>query len=104
VYFDLVRDYPVQAINWAAIEQSNPSLGEARARTTKALVGGIDEHGVIQHGTPAQVAVATQAAIADAGSTGLLLAPGCGIAPDVPVANLHALRAAVEPKAALAHA
>jgi uroporphyrinogen decarboxylase len=96
VHFDLVGDYPVQAINWAAVGQGNPSLGEARRRTTKALIGGIDEHGVIQHGSPDQVTAAAHAAIADAGPGGLLLAPGCGVATDTPVANLHALRAAVE--------
>ncbi|HEU5102493.1 MAG TPA: uroporphyrinogen decarboxylase family protein [Roseiflexaceae bacterium] len=104
VYFDLVSDYPVQAINWAAIGQDNPTMGQARKRTTKALVGGIDEHGVVQHGTPEQVADAARAAIADAGRGGLLLAPGCGVATDVPAANLHALRAAVESTAALLEA
>jgi uroporphyrinogen decarboxylase len=101
VYFDLVGDYPVHAINWAAVGQGNPSLREARGRTSKALVGGVDEHGVIQHGSPEQVAAAAQAAIADAGATGLLLAPGCAVAGDAPAANLHALRAAVGPKVAV---
>jgi uroporphyrinogen decarboxylase len=95
VYFDLVGDYPVQALNWAAVGQSNPSLRDARGRTSKALVGGVDEHAIIEHGTPEQVVAAAQAAIADAGPPGLLLAPGCAVAGDAPAVNLHALRASV---------
>ncbi|HMP42801.1 MAG TPA: uroporphyrinogen decarboxylase family protein, partial [Roseiflexaceae bacterium] len=33
VYFDDVLDYPVHAINWAALGQQNPSLAEARRHT-----------------------------------------------------------------------
>jgi uroporphyrinogen decarboxylase len=96
VYFGLVADYPVHAINWAAVGQDNPTLQAARKLTGKALVGGMDEHGAIQHGSPEQVAAAARAAIADAGATGLLLAPGCAVAADVPPANLRALRDAVD--------
>lgn len=96
VYFDLVADYPVHAINWATVGQDNPTLAQARSRTSKALIGGIDEHGALAHGAPPQVLAVAQAAIADAGPHGLLLAPGCGLDLDTPAANLHALRAAVE--------
>lgn len=95
-YFDLAREYPVHAVNWAAVGQENPTLAEARAQTDKALVGGVDEAGVIQNGTPADVLAEARAAIGDAGPAKLLLSPGCGLATDVPTANLHALRAAVE--------
>lgn len=95
-YFDLARDYPVHAVNWAAVGQGNPTLAEARARTTKALIGGVDEAGAIQSGTPADVLAEARTAIASVGATKLLLSPGCGLATNVPAANLHALRQAVE--------
>lgn len=94
-YIDLASEYPVQAVHWAAVGQGNPTLAEARRLTDKTLIGGIDENGAIQHGTPAQVQVEVQAAIEQAGPRGLLVSPGCGVAMDVPAANLHALRAAV---------
>jgi uroporphyrinogen decarboxylase len=94
VYFDAVLDYPVHALNWAAVGQGNPTLAEARARTSKSLIGGLDEHGALRHGTPAAVLEEARAAL-DASGARLLLSPGCGIDAEVPEENLHALRRAV---------
>jgi uroporphyrinogen decarboxylase len=96
VYFDLAADYPVHALNWAAVGQGNPGLAQARAATAKALIGGVDEAGAIVGGTPAEVEAEARAAVA-AGGVGLLLAPGCGVAISTPEANLRALRRAAEP-------
>jgi uroporphyrinogen decarboxylase len=101
VHFDQVLDYPVHALNWATLGQDNPSLAQARERTSKALVGGLDEHGTLQHGSPADVLAEAQGTLARAGRAGVLLAPGCGLALDVPEANLRALRQAVEPVVAV---
>ncbi|MCU0491236.1 MAG: hypothetical protein MUD01_06600 [Chloroflexaceae bacterium] len=98
VYFEQALDYPVHAINWATIGQQNPSLAEARNLTQKGLIGGVDEHATLQHGTPAEVLREVQSSLAYSGELGVLLAPGCGLALDVPPANLHALRRAVEPQ------
>ena len=94
VYFDAIQQYPVHAINWAAIGQHNPTIGEARIISTKALVGGIDEHGVLQTGTPDQVIQEAGVAIDATGGRRFLLSPGCGTNLDVPAENLHALRRA----------
>lgn len=96
VYFDLALDYPVHAINWAGVNQQNPTVGQARTLTRKALVGGVDEVGVLQHGAPEDVVHEARVAIEETGGIGLLLTPGCGTAMDVPPANLHALRRAAE--------
>ena len=97
VYFDLAATYPVHAVNWATLNQNNPSVGEAaRTQTRQALVGGVDELGVLQSGTPEEVATQARMAIAETGGRRFLLAPGCGTRMDVPAANLHALRKAVE--------
>jgi uroporphyrinogen decarboxylase len=96
VYFDAVLDYPVHAINWAAIGQNNPSLGEAARRTQKTLVGGVDELGSLQVGTPDAVTREAFAAIQATGGRRLLLTPGCGVALDIPAENLHALRRAAD--------
>jgi uroporphyrinogen decarboxylase len=96
VYFDLVADYPVHAINWASVNQRNPTIAEARHQIDKALIGGVDEAGALQHGTPEEVLAEAHAAI-EAGRGGrFLLAPGCGVAMDAPPANLQALRRSVE--------
>jgi len=43
IYFDLLADYPVAAVSWAATLPGNPSLGEGKERTTKAVMGGVSE-------------------------------------------------------------
>ena len=92
VYFDLVADYPVHAINWAAVGQHNPSVSEASQRTQQALVGGVDELGVLQTGQPDDVTQEALAAIQATQGRHFLLTPGCGVSADTPEANLHALR------------
>jgi uroporphyrinogen decarboxylase len=96
VYFDQALDYPVHALNWAAVGQGNPGIAEARARTAKALIGGVDEAGAIIHGTPTEVEAEASAALAASGGTKFLLTPGCGVAVDTPETNLHALRRAAD--------
>lgn len=95
-YVGQVVDYPVHALNWAAVGQGNPSIAEARGLTQQALIGGVDEHGALSHGDEAAVLAEAQIALQTGGRRGFLLAPGCGVAMDTPPANLHALRRAVE--------
>ena len=94
VYFADVADYPVRAINWAAVGQGNPALGEAQHLTRHALIGGVDELHTLQTGTPEDVIAEARAAIHATGGRHMLLSPGCGTAMDVPEANLRALRQA----------
>jgi uroporphyrinogen decarboxylase len=96
-YFDLVADYPVHAINWATVGQQNPTLADAQSQTDKALVGGVDEVGVLQSGSPEEVTSAARQSLAQTNGRRVLLAPGCTTAMDVPADNLHALRHAAEP-------
>jgi uroporphyrinogen decarboxylase len=96
VHFDLVADYPVHAINWAAVGQQNPSVGDAFQRTRLAVVGGVDEDGALQSGTPEEVLQEAVAAIQAGRGRKFLLAPGCATSLNVPAANLRALRQAVE--------
>jgi uroporphyrinogen decarboxylase len=91
-YFSDVTDYPVHALNWATVGQHNPTIGEAQGQTKLALVGGVDELGSLQIGTPEQVMAEALEAIRATGGRHFLLTPGCGTNEDVPEANLHALR------------
>ncbi|MBX3083630.1 MAG: hypothetical protein KF716_18495 [Anaerolineae bacterium] len=95
-YFNAVTEYPVHALNWATLGQHNPTLAEASHQTDKALVGGVDELGTLQTGTPEQVITEATAAINALHGRHLLLTPGCGTNVDVPDANLHALRHAAD--------
>ncbi len=77
-YFDRVLDCPVQAISWAD-RAGGPSLADARGMTTLALMGGIAHTG-FQYTSAAAIRAEVRDAIAQAGRTRLLLAPGCSLA------------------------
>ena len=95
IYFDLLADYPVAAISWAATLPGNPSLGEGKERTTKAVMGGVSEKTTLVDGTPEQVDAEVRTAIKETEGSRMLLAPGCSIPPRTPAANLEAAMAAV---------
>lgn len=94
IYFDLLADYPVQAISWAATLPGNPTLGEGKQRTEKAVMGGVSEKTTLPNGTPDEVAAEVREAIAETGGRRVLIAPGCSIPPWTPKANLEAAAAA----------
>jgi len=92
--FDLLADYPVHAINWAAGEPGNPTLKEGLARSEHAVMGGVSIATVMQ-GTPDKVAAEVRQALTETGGRRFLLAPGCSIPPQTPEANLLAVRGAL---------
>lgn len=93
--FDLAIDYPVQALNWDD-RTTPPTLGEARARTNKLLLGGIGQWETLQLGTPEDVRAQVLDAIAQVDGKGLMVTAGCTYPLTTPEGNLHAARNAVE--------
>jgi uroporphyrinogen decarboxylase len=94
IHFDEFADYPVTAWSFAQ-EPGNPTLAAARARTGRAVVGGLPAKPEIAGlGADALVARAA-AAVREMDGRGLLLGPGCSINPDTPESLLHAVGAAV---------
>jgi uroporphyrinogen decarboxylase len=77
IHLERLLDYPVHAISWADRE-SGPSLADMRKRTAHALVGGI-HHVNFPYVAAAHVRAEIQGAVAEAGRTKLLLAPGCAL-------------------------
>jgi uroporphyrinogen decarboxylase len=95
VMFDLMADYPVDVIHWDDRTSYGPNVAEAQQRTDKGLSGGVSTK-TLRHGTAADVLAEARDAIAQAGGTGLILAPTCTIDGYTPDANLSAMRQAVE--------
>lgn len=93
-YMDLADRYPVDAVSWEDRE-TVPNLAEAKAQTSRCLVGGIGRRDPLVTGTPEQVEEEARRAIAEVGDPGLIVAPGCTIPVSVARENLHALREAV---------
>jgi uroporphyrinogen decarboxylase len=90
IYFDLLANYPVEAISWAATLPGNPSLGEGQRQTTRAVMGGVSEKTTLVDSAPDEVAEEVRAALEETGGRRVLLAPGCSIAPRTPAENLRA--------------
>jgi len=89
-HFDLLAGLPVQAINWHD-RFTPPSLAEARRRTARALVGGLDEWRTLRRESPSASADEARDAVTQVGGTGLILAPGCVLPLDVPDPALDAV-------------
>jgi len=89
---DILLDYPVAAFNWADHGEGNPSLADVRARTSSAVMGGIDQVRLHEM-SPGDVAQQAREAVASCPDR-LFLTGGCAIRPETPVANRKAVMAA----------
>jgi uroporphyrinogen decarboxylase len=94
VMFDLMADYPVQAINWHD-QETAPSLAEALERTQKVLIGGLDQQ-TMMTGTPEDVREKAAQAIAATAGIRFMLGVGCVTMVASPWGNIRAAREAVE--------
>jgi uroporphyrinogen decarboxylase len=95
IYFDQLAAYPVHALNWDVYAEGNPSLGDGKRRSNKAIMGGINQQNTLKSGSPSQVREEVTGAIEQTGGERFLLAPGCAIAPETPTKNLEAVRSAI---------
>jgi uroporphyrinogen decarboxylase len=92
-YFDLLHSYPCDAISWED-RLAGPSIAEAKEKSIRCLVGGIDHYEALKW-TPSRIVEQGRDAIRQAGGRGLILAPGCTFFNETPAENLMALKEAV---------
>ena len=76
IMFDLLSHYPVEMLNWHD-RLTEPTLGEAHARFPHLVVGGINEHGTLLHGSIHDIESEVRNAIRQTGGSRLMVAPGC---------------------------
>ena len=88
---ELAERLPAQTLSWSIHAEGNPGLAEARDRTGRAVLGGIDERGALVEGPAAEILRQVDAAVQDTGGRGLLIGPGCSVPPEAPDAYLRAL-------------
>jgi uroporphyrinogen decarboxylase len=94
-YADIARfaDYPGHVVNTPLIVGGKPlSMIDAAALFNRPVMGGLDRHGTLAHGTPEQVRAAAQSVL-DAAPSRFLLAADCTVPGDTSWDNL---RAAIE--------
>ena len=91
-----LRDYPVRAFSYDATDPTNPSLDQALAMVSGAVMGGISHETTLQASSPDGVLAELRRGMEQTGGHRWLVAPGCSIPPATPAANLKAVRAALE--------
>jgi uroporphyrinogen decarboxylase len=101
VNMEVARKLPVQVVSYSIHNQGNPSLGEAKRLSGKAVMGGLQQRRVLVGGPPDAIEKQVREAIASTdGGRGLLLAPGCSVPPQAPDVNLRTMMAAAAAAAA----
>jgi uroporphyrinogen decarboxylase len=93
IMFDDLLDYQCNVINWHD-RRTSPALEEARRRTEKCFLGGINEE-ALPAATPNQIKEEVKDAIRSV-ECGLVVGPGCVIPPTTPHENIMAARRAIE--------
>lgn len=76
IMFDKLASYPGSCINWHD-RTTGPSIDEARKRTDKCLIGGIDEKNVFINGSKEDIEEHIYEALELVGDTKFILGPGC---------------------------
>src|SRR5207302_5536147 len=82
IYLDVARDLPIGALSFSTHNQGNPTLVEARDRTGRAVMGGLDQRRTLIRGTAAEIAEQAREAVEQTGGGGRLLAPGGAVPPE----------------------
>lgn len=90
VMFEQLAGYPVQMINWHD-RLTAPSLKNALGKFKGALVGGVEERGLLATGSAAQVRAQVREAITQTGGRRLMVGPGCVAAIAAPEQNIRAV-------------
>jgi len=88
--------YPVHVVNWAD-RIGGPRIAEVASWLRPAICGGVDNLGTLVTGTAGDVQREVADAVEQAGGRAIIITPGCTFdGHAVPVANLHAMRQAVD--------
>jgi uroporphyrinogen decarboxylase len=90
-------DYPVHALNWDAVDPTNPMLGEILRKTDKAVIGGIDQVGSLKEKGPEKALKEAEKACDETGGKRWMLGGGCTFSPEVKEENLISLRKVFDP-------
>lgn len=95
--FDLIADYPIQAINWHDRE-CGLSLAEGKLRFGGAVSGGLGRWNPLHNGTPVDVRSQARESIEQTHGRRFILSTGCVIMTTTPQSNIRAVREVVEAK------
>ncbi len=92
--FDLVADYPVQALNWHD-QETEPDLATGKTTFSGAVSGGLGRWEVYTQ-TPTTIQQQARQAIEATEGRRFILSTGCVILTNTPTSNIRAVREVVE--------
>lgn len=82
-------DYPGQLVNVPLAAEGKPlSLSQAADLFKRPVMGGLDRHGVLSTGSPAEVKKAVEQVLKDAPAK-IILGANCTVRTDIPIVNLQ---------------
>lgn len=87
IEYERVQDYPSEVWSWSH-DHTGPTFTEMRRNSSAAIMGGINRERFSRL-TALEVEAGIRAAAEEAGTRGLLIAPGCTSPPDTPRHLLH---------------
>jgi uroporphyrinogen decarboxylase len=93
VFFDLADRYPIDAVSWHNWE-TPPGLAEARKRTSRSFLTGLDRD-LLGRGPAAAIQAQVRQVLRETEGRGLILAPSCVIPTSAPAGHLQAVRDAI---------
>ena len=94
IHFDSVLNYPASALNWSHFA-TTPSLKEGKARSSKTVLGGIDE-ATASHVSALEIREQVEVTIREIGTRGLIVTPGCSVPTDTQERSLRIIKTALE--------
>ncbi|MBN1286430.1 MAG: uroporphyrinogen decarboxylase [Anaerolineae bacterium] len=92
--FDLIADYPVQAVNWHD-QETPPDLAVGKSKISGAVCGGLGRWDV-HNGTPLEIREQARNAISLTNGRRFILSTGCVAMVTTPTSNLRAVREVVD--------
>lgn len=81
IFFEHIKQMPVQAVNWEDRGSGNLSLSEAREFLQIAVMGGLDRYAALRDGTAADVAAEVASVFERCSTPGLMVSPNCSVSP-----------------------
>jgi len=95
IMFQLIKDYPVQIINWHDRE-TYPNLAEAQKIIKGAVCGGLSREKKMVFGKPEDIFAEAREAITATGGKRFILGTGCVVPVIAPLGNIRAARESIE--------
>jgi uroporphyrinogen decarboxylase len=87
------HDYKAMMYNWDSSNPTNLPIDRSYDLLKgKAIVGGIDDKGWLRHSSPDEIRFKIEELKEHLDPSRVILGPDCAIAPEVPLANLQAIR------------